>query len=235
MTLISNQSIWQQVHWQHASEEEEKATKAWFGPKIKSMILPNFSAVSSTTPIAKKKEPGTVDLIFVGRIHPVKNLHLLLSSLNGLDGQIHLEVYGVIEDKAYFESCEKTTQSLPDSFHVTFHGAVSQDKLHQAYETSHFLVLPSISENYGHAIVESWAHARPVIIGKNTPWKSLTEKNIGITVDTQNEKDLRNSLNIMIEMNDDDYQTMCQLSYDFSQSINSKSGLKIKYGSLFSL
>ena len=41
------------------------------------------------------------------------------------------------------------------------------------------LLLPSMSENFGHAIFESLAAGTPVIIGDRTPWRGLQAKRAG--------------------------------------------------------
>ena len=34
-------------------------------------------------------------------------------------------------------------------------------------------------ENFGHAVVEAWAHGRPVLLSDQTPWRGLAELDLG--------------------------------------------------------
>ena len=47
------------------------------------------------------------------------------------------------------------------------------------FEAAHFLLSSTTQENFGHSIVESWAHGCPVLISDRTPWRQLQEKGIG--------------------------------------------------------
>ena len=58
-------------------------------------------------------------------------------------------------------------------------GSLNHEEVALAFRAAHFLVLPTLHENYGHAIVESWAHGCPVLLSTNTPWRDLKAKGIG--------------------------------------------------------
>jgi glycosyltransferase involved in cell wall biosynthesis len=49
----------------------------------------------------------------------------------------------------------------------------------EALSTAHFLLMPSRHENFGHAIVEAWAHGCPVLLSDRTPWKNLEAAGAG--------------------------------------------------------
>ena len=39
--------------------------------------------------------------------------------------------------------------------------------------------MPTTHENFGHAVVEAWAHGRPVLLSDQTPWRGLAELDLG--------------------------------------------------------
>jgi hypothetical protein len=45
-------------------------------------------------------------------------------------------------------------------------------------QSQHVTLLPTLGENFGHTILESFLNAMPVVISDRTPWKNL-EKNQG--------------------------------------------------------
>ena len=47
------------------------------------------------------------------------------------------------------------------------------------FQTAHYLLSPTTQENFGHSIVEAWAHGCPVLISDRTPWRGLEAHNVG--------------------------------------------------------
>jgi len=64
------------------------------------------------------------------------------------------------------------------------------------------LLLPSEGENYGHAIVESLAEGRPVIISKHTPWQQLSDHCAGWDVSAD---DLPQTLQRLLDLGQTEY------------------------------
>jgi glycosyltransferase involved in cell wall biosynthesis len=78
-----------------------------------------------------------------------------------------------------------------------------------------FFILPTKHENYGHAIVESWANGCPVIVSKNTPWKNLRVRNLGWDVDISDLKYLVEAIQEAIDIDTEEYLAMVRESYNF--------------------
>lgn len=233
LLLFRKNLIWNQVRWQHSSTEEERSTIEIFGEGIQSKIVENFSATPQTELNVIKKESGVLRLMFVGRIHPVKNLSLTLDALKGQKDQIILSVYGAIESQEYYQVCIQKIHQLPKNITVNFNGSVKKDELRNAYEKHHFLILPSRGENYGHAITEAWACARPVLISNKTPWDKVEEKQIGFMSPIQNHIHLTQSIEKLSQMNNTLYQSLSENSYLYAEALSSQPKLKVKYQELF--
>jgi glycosyltransferase involved in cell wall biosynthesis len=69
---------------------------------------------------------------------------------------------------------------------VRFHGVINSHEFPSLAEKYDYFVLPTLGENYGHAIVESLALGLPILISDQTPWKleSITN-NYSISLDDQ--------------------------------------------------
>lgn len=212
LALVKRHPVWKSVTWQHASKEEEHCSKKIFGHDIKSVIAGNFlPATQKFQKIAK--QAGELRLIFIGRIHPIKNPLVLLNFLNDLVGKVILNIYGPIEDQEYYQNCFEVAQRLPGNIKVSFQGPCHRRKVPELIQEHHFLVLPSKSENFAHAIAESWTAGRPVLISKNTPWHDLDKKGIGWDIDLTK---FSSQLNEMLLMNDDCYEKLCIQSRDYA-------------------
>jgi glycosyltransferase involved in cell wall biosynthesis len=62
---------------------------------------------------------------------------------------------------------------------VRFLGGIPPTELPEHLQAAHFLLSSTTQENFGHSIVEAWAHGCPVLISDRTPWLQLQEKGIG--------------------------------------------------------
>jgi D-inositol-3-phosphate glycosyltransferase len=106
-----------------------------------------------------------LNILFVGRLEPLKGLDNLFRAVASLEGlaKITLNVVGGDEnsqEKARLQTLAirmKLTQS------VNFIGSVSQDELPYHYNAADVCVLPSHYESFGLAALEAAACGRPVV------------------------------------------------------------------------
>jgi glycosyltransferase involved in cell wall biosynthesis len=102
---------------------------------------------------------------FIGRIIPIKGVHLLLDAFTRLPSQapVELTLYGSPEAKsdAYFQDLQAKSASFS---HIRFAGPVPNSQITQLYRQIDVLVAPSIwPENSPVTILEAQAHGTPVI------------------------------------------------------------------------
>jgi glycosyltransferase involved in cell wall biosynthesis len=126
-----------------------------------------------------RKAPGELRLAFVGRLAPKKNLPFLLDALEGVRGRIELDVYGPIEDAAEWSRCVCKAERLAPHVVLTHRGSFPHDQVAEALAGSHAFVLPTLGENFGHAILEALAAGLPVVVSDRTPWRGLAAKGAG--------------------------------------------------------
>jgi len=121
----------------------------------------------------------TVNWLALGRIHPIKNLHFALEALQDVDlkgKHLRVELVGPAEDEVYLQHLLSLSKPGLDIVHV---GAVPPHELGEVWGRSHALLMPTTHENFGHAVVEAWAHGRPVLLSDQTPWRGLSETGLG--------------------------------------------------------
>ena len=164
------------VRW-HASTEVERAEILTHLPGSDvhtAMNVPLFDA--NVLPISAGQG---LTWVMVGRIQQKKNLHFALEALQDVDlkgKHLRVELVGPAEDEVYLQHLLSLSKPGLDVVHV---GAVPPHELGEVWGRSHALLMPTTHENFGHAVVEAWAHGRPVLLSDQTPWRGLSEAGLG--------------------------------------------------------
>jgi glycosyltransferase involved in cell wall biosynthesis len=101
-------------------------------------------------------------LVFVGRLHLLKGLHLLIVALSKLrDQAVSLDIIGDGPERARLHKL--VSQLKLDSL-VTFHGHVPRTNLPKIFAEHDVVVAPSLYESGGLSVLEGFAQARPAIV-----------------------------------------------------------------------
>lgn len=222
-----------QVHFHCTDETEVRDVKKHFG-NVPSTLLANVNGMQQQLQLRNNKEPGNVKMIFIGRIHPIKNLHYLLSSLRDVKQQVHLTVIGSLEDVNYWQLCQKLIEELPANILVDYKGELSHDLLSPLILQHDLFVLPTTGENFGHAIFEALAAGRPVLISDQTPWKSLSQYKAGWDLPLSAPQEFTGTIEKVAAMNNDELNEWCRGAWNYCNSYIDTSGIKEKYLQLFS-
>ncbi|MFM1793624.1 MAG: hypothetical protein RL642_9 [Bacteroidota bacterium] len=182
------------------SNEEEKDIRRIF-PNAKCISI--AKNVPEPIPIDLKKNEKQVAqarLIFTGRMHPIKNLHLALEALKDLKGDIELTVIATKEDEAYLNKCQQIANSLGQNIKVYWLLNSPHDEIKSHLEQAHFFVLLSEVESFGHAIFEALAVGCPLLISNQTPWKNLQEQKAGWDLSISNSQQIKTTLQEIVNM-----------------------------------
>lgn len=165
------------VLW-HASTDQEAYEVRCAFPRARVQVAQNLP--SPCPPDNPERPADAWHIVVVGRIHRVKNLHFGLKALLRAESRRRMRVdfIGPIEDAGYKQELEDLVQTNP-SVEVTFLGGVPPSELPGHFQRAHYLLSATTQENFGHAIVEAWAHGCPVLISDRTPWRDLAEQGTG--------------------------------------------------------
>jgi glycosyltransferase involved in cell wall biosynthesis len=200
-------------HVFHATDEEEKKyIRAAFGSAVNVKVAANFPRVFDVQPVVKK-EPGNLKLVSVALISAMKNILLVLEALKTVGsrqlavGNIEYNIYGPIKDKQYWAACVEQIKKLSPNITVNYQGDIAPDKIVYALGANHVFILPSKSENYGHAIYEALTAGRPVITSNATPWNNLKTSKAGINVSLSDATELVNAITFFTGMNQEELET----------------------------
>jgi glycosyltransferase involved in cell wall biosynthesis len=169
------------VLW-HASTELEKQDILSHFPQADVAIASNVPTppLPELLPLPPSGETSPLKLLVLGRIHPIKNVDFALAALTGMSGmkrKVEVELVGPAEDA----DCLKRLLGYQSPWVSVVHsGAVAPHELGAVWERNHALLMPSRHENFGHAVVEAWAHGRPVLLSDRTPWSGLRAQHLGM-------------------------------------------------------
>ena len=159
------------------------------GVSVPETIQPSNSSTPSTPSTLQPfncdpSKPRT--LLYLGRLHPMKGLDLLLEALwihKGIRGSGQAaDASGIRDAKLILcgpdeegtrAALEKQVAELGLADSVVFHEPVHGDGKWRLIESSDCVVLPSRSENFGLVVAEALACGKPAIATHGAPWQVL--------------------------------------------------------------
>lgn len=173
-------------------------------------------------PAERVSEKIEKQLLYVGRIHPIKALHKIIEGLSLSPTFVATDwkfvIVGKYEErhKAYYESLLELIRSKKLEDKILFKGHLVGKEKEKVYAKSYFTWLMSETENFGNVIVESLNQGTPVVASLGTPWEILKTYQCGyhianmpevigsyvetiIKLDEQEYKALRNNAVQLIE------------------------------------
>ncbi len=197
---MNHGSRWKRVFWQllqrsalqssscfHATAESELADIRRLGFKQPVSTIPNGIDIPEIQTVPKCS-PRT--LLFLGRIHPVKGLDMLLPAWKAVEDRFpewQLKIVG--SDVGYggpvgYSQAMKNLSASLRIKRIAFLGEVLGNEKQRLLQQAELFVLPSYSENFGISVAESLAAGTPAIVTKGAPWQNLNLFNAGWHVNT---------------------------------------------------
>ena len=218
----------------HATDDiERKYIQNVFGIKSKISIANNYPQLLSHDKNTVPKKKGHISLISVALISPMKNYLLILKALKACKGNVEYHIVGAVKDHNYWNLCLNEIQDMPKHIKVVYHGEKEPDKVVQYLFESHVFILPSKSENYGHAIIEALSAGKPTITSHHTPWKKLTEKKAGFNVNLEL-IEIENAIQFFINQEDENYQLFSNNAHQYAMNAVDLNEINNQYKKLFS-
>lgn len=188
------------------SEDERKdVTNKFPAVEAKIQILPNYYDIEEKDGgVLPLKAKATITFLFLGRLHPIKNLEVLCKSFASFsaDKQAVKLVIAGDGDFSYRHSLQKYASEK-----IEFIGHVEGNQKTAVLQSSYCLILPSKSENFGNVVLEGLAQGIPVIASKGTPWEILEEFNAGMWVEASDDN-LKDALERVYSLSAEEYASM---------------------------
>lgn len=149
----------------HCTSRAEAEEVADLGLNHRTLVLPLGVPLPPVTPASS---PGPIRFLFLSRLHPKKQLPVLLQALAALQhqqpkAQWQLLVAGT-GTPAYTAELQATAKALGIAGRVQWLGFVEGVAKQRLLAEAHWFVLPSASENFGIAAAEALAAGTPVVL-----------------------------------------------------------------------
>ncbi len=219
--------------WHATSSEEKEDIQEKIGNQIMVKIAEN---IPRRTDILKIKDKENITLFyFLSRISKKKNLKFAIDLFSNLrtNHEIRFDIYGPVEDQIYWQICQRSIQTKSDNIKIVYKNEIEFHQIENIISDYHFFILPTLHENYGHAIYEALSFGIPVITSDQTPWRNLEEKSIGWDISLSNRKKFEDVIQKCVSMNADQYIKMSEAAFKFAQSYADGQDLISKTKKLF--
>ncbi|WP_193210823.1 glycosyltransferase family 4 protein [Luteolibacter marinus] len=132
-------------------------------------------------PLAGVREPGPMRFLYVGRLHFLKGIHLLLEAVAGLTGrEFELTLVGGGPEDGWLRGLAK---EFGVAERVRFMGPVPRGELPEWYRRHDVIVSPSLYESGGLATLEAMNHGLPAIVLDVGGHQLSVTRDCGIRVD----------------------------------------------------
>ncbi len=181
---------------------ETKSIKDIFGIDAITQ-LQNAVKLHKFEPLIKRE--NELKIIFVSRVSRKKNLHYALNLLKNIKYDIVFDIYGPKEDMDYWNECQDIIDSLPKNIHISYKGSLAQNEIVNKMREYHAFLFPTLSENFGHVIVEAMQSGLVPIISDQTPWLNLDDINAGWDIPLSNEKLYIKAIEQLYEISSEEY------------------------------
>lgn len=233
LSLFSLTGFHRRVHFHATDAREVTDVKKLFGSGVSITEAGNFPGYVEKYRGSIVKQKGTLKMVFIGRVHPIKNLDFLLKILPGVHGKLHLTVVGREEERHYAQICRNIAREMKKDITVEFAGEMPNKKIRGVLDEHHLFALPTNGENFGHAIFEALAAGKPVLISDQTPWKNLQSKKAGWDLPLNAPELFTKAMQQAVDFDQEDFNTWSWNAWNFVDMHVRNNNLKAAYQKLF--
>jgi glycosyltransferase involved in cell wall biosynthesis len=165
----------------HATSETERVTLRELRPRVPVVLIPNGIDAPTAESAARPTPPPNV--LFVGRLHPIKRPDLLIDAFAALRRRhpaARLIVAGPDERRMRAQLVARAGEHAGA---IRWVGEVNASERTALLRDAAALVMCSDSESFGLAVLEAMAAAVPVVVTRTCPWPDVHRHGSGFWVD----------------------------------------------------
>lgn len=234
ITAVKTLRLFDNVIFHATTEIEKTEIFSALGINTFVKVAANLPQLSSKAKLPeRKKENASVRIVNIARIAPEKNLLFALKILKSVKADVVFDFYGPIYNQEYWKECKLILDDLPQNVKAQYKGSVESDKVLDALNSYHFMLMPTTGENFGHIILQSLSVGCPVIISDLTPWKQLEEKNAGWEIPLNNSDRYAEIIDFTAGVDQSKYNNMSKAAFDHALEYIQNPKIKDENRSLF--
>jgi glycosyltransferase involved in cell wall biosynthesis len=129
--------------------------------------------------LARHESDGVHKALFLGRVHPIKGLPLLIEAWSRVRPPGWQCLIAGPSELGHRASLERQIRAGGLSGEFQFLGKLDASLKAALYRTADLFVLPSLSENFGIVVAEALSYGLPVLATRGAPWQRLIECGAG--------------------------------------------------------
>ncbi len=177
------------------------------------------------------KKAGELKMVYTARISNEKNTLFALQCLQSFSysGNIIFNIYGTVYQPQYWDQCLRVISKMPENIQINYLSDIDNHLVSEVLQKHHLLFLPSLGENFGHSILESFTCGRPVIISNKTPWQHLEEKELGWDLELSEPESFARAIQHALDMNNVTFSKMSGKCRDFASKYVDNEKIKNEY------
>jgi poly(glycerol-phosphate) alpha-glucosyltransferase len=203
--LYENQNLREAACVRALSEAEARSIRS-YGLRNPICVIPNgvdLPDLPESNGTIHSKNRKT--LLYLGRLHPKKNILNLIRAWNRIFNSQRGSGEGWVLAIAGWDQggYESELRRIAGEASVVFLGSQFGVAKSECYQTCDAFILPSLSEGLPMAVLEAWAHAKPVVMTPECNLPEGFEANAALRIGTTPEE-ITAGLNQLIEMSDED-------------------------------
>lgn len=231
--MMKKWGLFKCVIFQSTSKEETEAIEKYLQINRNDIYyLPNIPSIPNQKYKRPEKKRGSAKFVFLSRIVRKKNLLSAIMYFKNISGNVIFDIYGSIEDEAYWCQCKNKISELPKNVRVRYCGVVLHDEVHEIFSQYHAFIFPTLSENFGHVIAESLIVGCPVIVSNQTPWNDVMDNHSGWVFPLDQKEGFITAIQTIIAMDGDVFSAMRNAAVAFAKRKINLNILKNSYNSI---
>lgn len=234
-TVFNLTGMFKNIFWSATSEMEIAEIKQQVRAKDSQFfIAEDLPRMVDDSPINKIKTKGKLEVVWISRIAPKKNLKRAIQILQGVSSDITFTIYGPIHIQEYWDECKTELQKLPPNVSWSHKGNVVSEEVVEVLKKHHVFLFPTLGENYGHVIQEALSAGCPCILSDQTPWQDLENENVGYVIPINNLEQYIYSLEKYADMDQSEWDSVVIKAQQYAISNSNKKVETTGYKVIFS-
>ncbi len=221
------------ICFQATNKQEANEIKLKMGKVVLIKEVSNLPQVAKDVMTIEKKT-NQLNLFSISRISSIKNINYAIDILKEIKTlNVTFDIFGPIEDRIYWETCLENAKILPNNILFNYKGIAKPNEIGDTISKYHALFLPTQNENFGHIIVETLQHGRPVVISDQTPWRNLENESVGFDVSLTDKQKFINAIEKLGELDQTEFNTITIHCVSYINSKLNIEDIKKQYIKLF--
>lgn len=228
LALANFFGLYKGLYWQASSEHEVDDIKQVLGRQVQNiMVAPDLPSAPPEQVINMRLPAPSPDaplkIIYISRITPKKNLDFALHVLAHMKVPVLFDLFGVVDDDAYWSKCKEIIKELPEHIKVENMGSIPHQEVFETFARYDLFFFPTRGENYGHVIYESLAAGTPALISDQTPWRDFEKKGVGWVYPLDDMKYFIECIERFYHMDSEKINLMRARAYEYASAVSKDS------------